>query len=74
MKSVVWGYKWVKTKVSDMPFSRRRKLKIKIADKYANEKYHRKMMEQYRKEKLKLIRELDRLKWTTTEAWLKKQK
>jgi hypothetical protein len=62
MKSVVWGYKWVKTKVSDMPFSRRRKLKIKIADTYAHEKYHRRMMEQYRMEKLELIREIGKPK------------
>jgi hypothetical protein len=74
MKSVVWGYTWVKTKVSDMPFSRRRKLKIKIADVYAHEKYHRRMAEKYRMEKLELIRELESLKWTTTEAWLQKQK
>lgn len=70
MKSVVWGYAWVKRRVSEMPFVRRRKLWRKIAVAAANERYHRSRMEDYRLQKIELIKEYDALRGKTTEAWL----
>jgi len=52
----------IKCYVKDMPFYRRRKLWREIVQIAELEKYHRRCMEAYRKKKIELISEHERLK------------